>query len=182
MLPSGGSIPFVSTLAAATGIDVALLGFGLPDDAIHAPNERLFLPNLFRGTDLCLQLYQHSGQRPGSRSRHPREALSPQPTVTLSRHPRERQATVNWSPHPHGSGPQQTARPSPVRSEQEGDHPNSGQDKTPVICRHRRIPLGRLATLSGRRGVVGRKENSAATVNSISRSLWQNAVWLGSCA
>ena len=41
MLPSGGSIPFVSTLAAARSIDVALLGFGLPDDATHAPNERL---------------------------------------------------------------------------------------------------------------------------------------------
>jgi acetylornithine deacetylase/succinyl-diaminopimelate desuccinylase-like protein len=61
LLPSGGSIPFVSTLAAATGIDVALLGFGLPDDAIHAPNERLFLPNLFRGTDACVELYQQLG-------------------------------------------------------------------------------------------------------------------------
>lgn len=61
MLPSGGSIPFVSTLAAARGIDVALLGFGLPDDAIHAPNERVFLPNLFRGTDACVELYQHLG-------------------------------------------------------------------------------------------------------------------------
>ncbi len=61
MLPSGGSIPFVSTLAAAHSIDVALLGFGLPDDAIHAPNERLYLPNLFRGTDACIELYQHLG-------------------------------------------------------------------------------------------------------------------------
>jgi acetylornithine deacetylase/succinyl-diaminopimelate desuccinylase-like protein len=61
MLPSGGSIPFVSTLAAATGIDVALLGFGLPDDAIHAPNERVFLPNLFRGTNACVELYQQLG-------------------------------------------------------------------------------------------------------------------------
>jgi acetylornithine deacetylase/succinyl-diaminopimelate desuccinylase-like protein len=61
MLPSGGSIPFVSTLAAASGIDVALLGFGLPDDAIHAPNERVFLPNLFRGTDTCVELYRHLG-------------------------------------------------------------------------------------------------------------------------
>jgi len=58
MLPSGGSIPFVSTLAAARPIDVALLGFGLPDDATHAPNERLYLPNLFRGTDACIELYQ----------------------------------------------------------------------------------------------------------------------------
>src|SRR5215472_8161145 len=61
MLPSGGSIPFVSTLAAARPIDVALLGFGLPDDAIHAPNERLYLPNLCRGTDTCVELYQHLG-------------------------------------------------------------------------------------------------------------------------
>jgi acetylornithine deacetylase/succinyl-diaminopimelate desuccinylase-like protein len=56
MLPSGGSIPFVSTLPAARRIDVALLGFGLPDDAIHAPNERVF-----RGTDACIELYQHLG-------------------------------------------------------------------------------------------------------------------------
>jgi acetylornithine deacetylase/succinyl-diaminopimelate desuccinylase-like protein len=67
MLPSGGSIPFVSTLAAATGMDVALLGFGLPDDAIHAPNERVFLPNLFRGTDACIELYQHLGNSGSSR-------------------------------------------------------------------------------------------------------------------
>ena len=62
LLPSGGSIPFVSTLAAAQRIDVALLGFGLPDDAIHAPNERFYLPNLFRGTDTCIELYWHLAQ------------------------------------------------------------------------------------------------------------------------
>ncbi len=61
MLPSGGTIPFVSTLAAACGIDVALLGFGLPDDAIHAPNERFYLTNLFRGTETCIELYKHLG-------------------------------------------------------------------------------------------------------------------------
>jgi acetylornithine deacetylase/succinyl-diaminopimelate desuccinylase-like protein len=61
LLPSGGSIPFVSALAAANCLDVALLGFGLPDDAIHAPNERLYLPNLFRGTEVCIELYRHLG-------------------------------------------------------------------------------------------------------------------------
>jgi acetylornithine deacetylase/succinyl-diaminopimelate desuccinylase-like protein len=70
-LPSGGSIPFVSTLAAARCIDVALLGFGLPDDAIHAPNERLYLPNLFRGTETCIELYRHLGN---GRTGHPRPA------------------------------------------------------------------------------------------------------------
>lgn len=58
LLPSGGSIPFVSALAAAHRIDVALFGFGLPTDRIHAPNERLYLPNLFRGTEACVELYQ----------------------------------------------------------------------------------------------------------------------------
>ena len=58
LLPSGGSIPFVSALAAARPIDVALFGFGLPDDRIHAANERLYLPNLFRGTQACIELYR----------------------------------------------------------------------------------------------------------------------------
>jgi acetylornithine deacetylase/succinyl-diaminopimelate desuccinylase-like protein len=57
LLPSGGSIPFVSTLAAARGIDIALLGFGLPTDRTHAPNERYYLPNLFRGAAACVHLY-----------------------------------------------------------------------------------------------------------------------------
>ena len=64
-LPSGGSILFVSSLAAAHGIDVALLGFGLPDDAIHAPNERFYLPNLFRGTETCIELYRHLAMASG---------------------------------------------------------------------------------------------------------------------
>ena len=54
----GGAIPFVSALAAAYRIEVALIGFGLPDDAIHAPNERFYLPNLFRGTETCIELYR----------------------------------------------------------------------------------------------------------------------------
>jgi len=57
-LPSGGSIPFVSMLAAVRRTDVALCGFGLPDDRVHSANERLYLPNLFRGTELCIELYR----------------------------------------------------------------------------------------------------------------------------
>lgn len=61
LLPSGGSIPFVSALAQAQRIDVALLGFGLPGDAIHAPNERFHLPSLLRGTEACIELYWYLG-------------------------------------------------------------------------------------------------------------------------
>ena len=59
LLPSGGSIPFISTLASTQKMDAVLLGFGLPDDARHAANERIYLDNLFRGTDTCIRLYRH---------------------------------------------------------------------------------------------------------------------------
>lgn len=73
LLPSGGSIPFAAALAAARGLDVALLGFGLPADRVHAPNERFYLPNLFRGTAACIELYRQlapvagGAQRPADR-------------------------------------------------------------------------------------------------------------------
>src|SRR5262249_59587231 len=47
MLPlrSGGSLPIMAALAAR-GIPTLLSGFGLPDDAIHAPDERLRVDHL----------------------------------------------------------------------------------------------------------------------------------------
>jgi acetylornithine deacetylase/succinyl-diaminopimelate desuccinylase-like protein len=29
-----------------------MLGFALPDDGIHGPNERQYLPNIFRGMEV----------------------------------------------------------------------------------------------------------------------------------
>jgi acetylornithine deacetylase/succinyl-diaminopimelate desuccinylase-like protein len=48
---SGGSIPIVGLFNKHLGIPSVMMGFGLPDDNIHAPNEKLYLPNLFRGID-----------------------------------------------------------------------------------------------------------------------------------
>ncbi len=45
----GGSIPPVATLADQLGAPCVLLGVGLPDDRIHAPNERVVLNQLFKG-------------------------------------------------------------------------------------------------------------------------------------
>ncbi len=46
---SGGSIPIVGLFAEHARIPSVLMGFGLPDDNLHAPNEKLHLPNFFRG-------------------------------------------------------------------------------------------------------------------------------------
>ena len=46
---SGGTIPIVDHLHRRLGAPVVLLGFGLPGDNIHGPNERLSLPHFYRG-------------------------------------------------------------------------------------------------------------------------------------
>ncbi len=48
---SGGSIPIVGTFNQYLGIPSVMMGFGLPDDNLHAPNEKFYLPNFFRGID-----------------------------------------------------------------------------------------------------------------------------------
>jgi acetylornithine deacetylase/succinyl-diaminopimelate desuccinylase-like protein len=53
---SGGSIPAVGHLQDALGAPVVLMGFMLPDDRIHAPNERMRLPVLWRAADTCVWL------------------------------------------------------------------------------------------------------------------------------
>jgi acetylornithine deacetylase/succinyl-diaminopimelate desuccinylase-like protein len=48
---SGGSIPIVATFEQSLGIPSVMMGFGLPDDNLHAPNEKLHLPNFYRGIE-----------------------------------------------------------------------------------------------------------------------------------
>jgi acetylornithine deacetylase/succinyl-diaminopimelate desuccinylase-like protein len=50
---SGGSIPVVNEFQEALGAPVVLMGFALPDDRIHAPNEKFHLPNFFKGVETC---------------------------------------------------------------------------------------------------------------------------------
>jgi acetylornithine deacetylase/succinyl-diaminopimelate desuccinylase-like protein len=46
---SGGSIPIVGDFARALGIPTVLMGFGLPDDGLHSPNEKYRLSNYYLG-------------------------------------------------------------------------------------------------------------------------------------
>jgi len=48
---SGGSIPIVTDFQDVLKIPSVMMGFGLPDDNLHAPNEKMHLPNFFRGIE-----------------------------------------------------------------------------------------------------------------------------------
>ncbi|GAA4435682.1 dipeptidase [Pontibacter saemangeumensis] len=50
----GGTIPVLSLFEEELNIPSVLLGFGLPDDRIHAPNERFYLPNFLKGIHTCI--------------------------------------------------------------------------------------------------------------------------------
>jgi acetylornithine deacetylase/succinyl-diaminopimelate desuccinylase-like protein len=51
----GGSIPVVNLFKRHLGIESILMGFGLPDDRIHSPNERFYLPNFFKGIECAIR-------------------------------------------------------------------------------------------------------------------------------
>ncbi len=57
----GGSIPVVTTFQQVLGIDTILLGFGLPDDRLHSPNEKFHLPNFHRGIETVIRFLTHYG-------------------------------------------------------------------------------------------------------------------------
>ena len=46
---SGGSIPIVGDFANHLGIPTVLMGFGLPDDGLHSPNEKYKIQNYYLG-------------------------------------------------------------------------------------------------------------------------------------
>jgi acetylornithine deacetylase/succinyl-diaminopimelate desuccinylase-like protein len=52
---SGGSIPIAGLFDQHLGIPSVLAGFGLPDDNLHSPNEKLFLPNFYRGIEAIMR-------------------------------------------------------------------------------------------------------------------------------
>jgi acetylornithine deacetylase/succinyl-diaminopimelate desuccinylase-like protein len=58
---TGGSIPIVNLFADELGIPSVLMGFGLPDDNLHAPNEKLYLPNFRRGIQAVVRYFAQLG-------------------------------------------------------------------------------------------------------------------------
>lgn len=57
----GGSIPIVAEMQETLGIESVLTGFGLPEDNVHAPNEKLHLPTWYRGIDALVHFFYNYG-------------------------------------------------------------------------------------------------------------------------
>lgn len=59
-LRGGGTLPIVHemirvlTRPGQEDIPVVMMGFGLPDDNTHAPNEKIYLPNFYRGIETVI--------------------------------------------------------------------------------------------------------------------------------
>jgi acetylornithine deacetylase/succinyl-diaminopimelate desuccinylase-like protein len=60
---SGGSIPIVGVFDRYLGIPSVMMGFGLPDDNLHAPNEKFHLPNLYHGIEAVARYLELLGQQ-----------------------------------------------------------------------------------------------------------------------
>lgn len=53
----GGSVPVVGDIQRSLEADSVLTGFGLPDDRIHSPNERLHLPTWSKGIQALIHYF-----------------------------------------------------------------------------------------------------------------------------
>ena len=59
---SGGSIPIVADFEKHLKIPSVMMGFGLPDDNLHAPNEKFHIPNFYRGIESIIRFLQKVGE------------------------------------------------------------------------------------------------------------------------
>jgi acetylornithine deacetylase/succinyl-diaminopimelate desuccinylase-like protein len=53
----GGSVPVVGQMQRLLGVESVLAGFGLPDDNLHAPNEKQHLPTWYRGIEAFIHFF-----------------------------------------------------------------------------------------------------------------------------
>jgi acetylornithine deacetylase/succinyl-diaminopimelate desuccinylase-like protein len=59
---SGGSIPVVADFAKVLQMPSIMMGLGLPDDNLHAPNEKFHLPNFYRGIEALCRFFEILGR------------------------------------------------------------------------------------------------------------------------
>jgi acetylornithine deacetylase/succinyl-diaminopimelate desuccinylase-like protein len=57
----GGSIPIVGDFIRELSLPTLMMGFGLPDDNLHAPNEKFHLANFHRGIESLIRFLSATG-------------------------------------------------------------------------------------------------------------------------
>jgi acetylornithine deacetylase/succinyl-diaminopimelate desuccinylase-like protein len=62
----GGSIPIVASFERTLRVPTVLMGFGLHDDNLHAPNEKLDLDQFYQGIEAAAYLMEELGSTNGS--------------------------------------------------------------------------------------------------------------------
>lgn len=58
----GGSVPVTAQMSKYLGMDSVLTGFGLPDDNLHAPNEKMHIPTFHRGIEALTRFFVRLGE------------------------------------------------------------------------------------------------------------------------
>ena len=56
LVREGGSVPVTLDFQQALHTNLIVTGFGLPDDGLHSPNERMSLDQYHRGVDMVIHL------------------------------------------------------------------------------------------------------------------------------
>lgn len=59
----GGSIPIVADFSGLLGVPSVLMGFGLPDDRLHSPNEKINLSSFYGGIKAATHFLSFYGER-----------------------------------------------------------------------------------------------------------------------
>jgi acetylornithine deacetylase/succinyl-diaminopimelate desuccinylase-like protein len=66
LVREGGSIPIVATFAEVLEVPILLVGFGLPDDRLHSPNEKFNISHFYNGIRTITRILDRVGEVPGS--------------------------------------------------------------------------------------------------------------------
>jgi acetylornithine deacetylase/succinyl-diaminopimelate desuccinylase-like protein len=59
---SGGSVPIVGDFERHLRIPTVMMGFGLPDDNLHAPNEKFHISNFYKGIESIILFFEELGR------------------------------------------------------------------------------------------------------------------------
>lgn len=76
-LRSGGTIPVVNSFRELLGLPTVLMGFALPTDRMHAPNERFHLAQFYRGIATCIFFLDEITRQLPAPSRRSRQTPGP---------------------------------------------------------------------------------------------------------